>query len=279
MKVTFVMTFLILYCMSLKTIAQGNLLITPTRVVFEGNKQREELNLVNMGKDTATYSISFIHYRMKDDGGYAFVQKPDSNQMVAEPYLRIFPRLITLAPGEPQVIMLQCRRKADMKPGEYRSHLYFRSEKDYMPLGSKNKDTTKMISVQLIPIFGISIPVIIRSGAVNVTSSLSNLKLETQKDSIQSIKLSIKREGNCSTFGDLVVDYIPLKGKSFEIGQVRGVKVFTDIDQINLSVKLNKMPVIALKDGKLKVRYTSPNDTKYLVYAEKELPIRAMINE
>ncbi len=261
----------------LKGLTQGELLIAPTRVVFEGNKQREELNLVNIGKDTATYSISFIHYQMKDDGGYAIIEKPDSNRMIAEPYLRIFPRLITLAPGEPQVIMLQCRRKADMKSGEYRSHLYFRSEKDYRPLGSKNKDTTKMISVQLIPIYGISIPVIIRTGAVNVSSSLTNLKLETQKDSIQTIKVGINREGNCSTYGDLIVDYIPVKGKSVVIGQVKGVKVFTDINQINLSVKLNKMPVTALKDGKLKVRYTTPNDTKYLVYAEKEVQVNEQL--
>ena len=37
-----------------QAMAQGDLLVTPTRVVFEGNKQIEELNLLNMGKDTTT---------------------------------------------------------------------------------------------------------------------------------------------------------------------------------------------------------------------------------
>lgn len=277
MKCKFVILLIHFLGLIFNVLAQGDLLVTPTRIVFEGNKQREEINLVNLGKDTTTYSISFLHYNQTENGGYSIIEKPDSSKMIADTYLRFFPREVTLAPGEPQVIMLQYRRKADMKPGEYRSHLYFRSEKEYLPLGSKNKDTTKMISVQLIPIYGISIPVIIRAGVVNVTSSLTNLKLETQKDSVQSLKVAINREGNCSTYGDLIVDYIPVKGKSFVIGQVRGVKVFTDINQINLSIKLNKMPVMALKDGKLKVRYTTPNDTKYMVYAEKELQVNEQL--
>lgn len=38
--------------------AQGDLLITPRRVVFEGNKRSTDISLANIGKDTATYSIS-----------------------------------------------------------------------------------------------------------------------------------------------------------------------------------------------------------------------------
>ncbi len=70
--------------------AQSDLLITPIRVVFEGNKQKEALNLVNMGKDTATYSISFIQYNMEEDGSFIVIETPDSGQMFADPYLTDF---------------------------------------------------------------------------------------------------------------------------------------------------------------------------------------------
>ena len=53
---------------SSKLMAQGNLLVTPKRVVFDGNKRSEELNLANIGKDTATYIISFIQIREKKIG-------------------------------------------------------------------------------------------------------------------------------------------------------------------------------------------------------------------
>jgi len=37
--------------------------------------------------------------------------------------------------------------------------------------------------------------------------------------------------------------------------------------------QLNNIPGIDLKTGKLKVRFTSPDDSKYVVYAEEELSI------
>ena len=100
--------------------AQGDLMITPKRVVFEGNKQREELILINLGKDTTTFSISFVQKIMLENGGFETIEKSDSSLLIAEPYLRVFPRQVTLAPSEPQMIMLQCRRNANMRSGEYR---------------------------------------------------------------------------------------------------------------------------------------------------------------
>jgi hypothetical protein len=259
-----------------QSIAQGDLLITPKRVVFEGSKQKEELSLVNTGKDTAVYSISFLQYNMKEDGTFVTVEGPDTGQMFADKYLRIFPRVVTLAPGEPQVIILQCRRKPDMLPGEYRSHLYFRAEKNYKPLGQKNaaKDTTLM-SVQLIPVYGLSIPIIIRSGLINVNSKLSDLILETQSDNTQILKVSINRSGNISVYGDISIIYVPKQGKSYEIGAVKGVGVYTNINKRNIVVKLNTVAGKVLKEGKLKVQYLSNDENKIpVVYAEGEMEIK-----
>jgi hypothetical protein len=261
--------------LSFQSIAQGDLLIAPTHVLFEGNKQKEELNLVNMGKDTAIYSISFVQYNMKEDGNYVIIEKPDSGQMFASPYLRIFPRKVTLAPGESQVIMLQCRRKPIMLPGEYRSHLYFRSEKNYKPLEMKNSayDTTQF-SIKLIPVFGISIPVIIRSGAVNVSATLTGLKLDIQRDTIQNLTLTINRIGNISIDGDIIIQYIPEQGKPKEIGTVKSVRVYTNINKRSLVVKLNNISGKTLTNGKLKVQYISHDGKKPVVYSEAELDIK-----
>ena len=275
MKKEVLMMLIVLLGLSFHSLAQGDLLITPTRVVFDGNKQKEELNLVNMGKDTATYSISFVQKNMNEDGSFTTIEKPDSGQMFAEPYLRIFPRQITLAPGEPQVIMLQCRRKPDMLAGEYRSHLFFRSEKDYKPLGMKNsaKDST-LVNVQLIPIFGMSIPIIIRCGVVNVSATLSDLKLGIQHDTVQTLKLTINRTGNISIYGDIITEYIPAQGKPYQIGLVAGVGVYTNINKRNVEIKLKNASGKLLKNGKLKVQYISSGESKHVVYAEGELDIK-----
>jgi len=260
---------------SFQSFAQGDLLITPKRVVFEGNKQTESLNLANTGKDTAIYSISFIQYNMKEDGSFEIIQQPDPGQMFADPYLRVFPRVVTLAPDESQLIMLQCRRNTDMLAGEYRSHLYFRSEENYKPLGTKKtaSDST-LLSVQLIPVFGLSIPIIIRSGAVNLSATLSDLKLETLQDDTQILKLTINRKGNISIYGDIVIQYIPTQGKPYQIGEVMGVGIYTNINKRKIDIKLNNNLDKKLKTGKLKVQYLSNGNAKPIVYAEGETEIK-----
>ena len=259
----------------LQSIAQGDLLITQKRVVFEGNKQKEALDLVNIGKDTAVFAISFVQYRQTEDGAYVEVDKPDSGQMFADPYLRIFPRKVILAPAEPQVVKLQCRRKPDMAPGEYRSHLYFRAEKNIKPLGAENSPKDTALSVQLIPIFGITIPIIIHSGDVHVNATLSNLKIETKADSIQLVKLTINRTGNISIYGDFTIEYVPERGKTVEIGLVKGVGVYTTTNKRNISIRPNKTAGIPLTSGKLRVKYLSNDDKKKIeTYAEAELELK-----
>jgi len=260
---------------SIQTMAQGDLLVTPSRVVFEGNKQKEQLNLLNMGQDTATYTISFVQRSMKEDGSFVTIEKPDSGQMFADPYLRIFPRQVTLAPREPQVILVQFRRKADMIAGEYRSHLYFRSEQNYKPLGMGKTDSNKkLVNVQLIPIFGVSIPIIIRTGEVNVSVTLSNLELTPLQGTTQYLKLTINRSGNISTYGDITVQYIPEKGKPVLIATVAGVGVYTNIQKRNMILKLSPVSNLKPGTGKLKVQYTGKVDTKSIVYAESELVLK-----
>ncbi|MCX6227277.1 MAG: hypothetical protein NTV01_21450 [Bacteroidia bacterium] len=259
---------------SSQILAQGNLLVTPKRVIFEGNKQKAELNLMNTGTDTATYSLSFRNCNMTEKGKLELIEKPDSSQMFAEPYLRLFPRKVTLAPGEGQVVALQCRRLPGMKAGEYRSHLWFRDEKNNEPL-SKMKPVldSNQLSVSVVAIFGITIPVIIRSGEVEVHASLSDLKLETMQDSIPYLKVTINRTGNISINGKISVEYIPAKGKPYEIGFAKGMAVYTNLDHRTVAVKLNKTPGMNLKTGKLRVRYTSPEDSKFMMYAEEMMTL------
>src|SRR5690554_106880 len=137
--------------------AQGDLLITPRRIVFEGNKQIEEITLANTGADTAFYSISFLQYHMTEEGSFEEITEPKPGQLFADQVLRYFPRSIELAPGESQVVRMQLRRLPNMTDGEYRSHLYFRAVPDEKPLGEEDllADSTA-IGIKLTPIFGIS---------------------------------------------------------------------------------------------------------------------------
>jgi P pilus assembly chaperone PapD len=91
------------------SMAQGDLLITPRRVVFEGSKRSMDLNLANTGKDTATYAISLMQIRMKEDGGFETITDPDPGQRFADRFIRFFPRSVTLGPNEAQAVKIKLK--------------------------------------------------------------------------------------------------------------------------------------------------------------------------
>jgi hypothetical protein len=80
---------------------------------------------------------------MNEDGSFTSIDASDEGAPFADPYLRIYPRQVTLEPKEGQSIVLQVRRTVNMPDGEYRSHIYFRSENDYAPLSKETNDTQK----------------------------------------------------------------------------------------------------------------------------------------
>ncbi|NVO03311.1 MAG: hypothetical protein HXX09_11485 [Bacteroidetes bacterium] len=252
----------------------GDLFITPARVIFDNSSRSEELTLANIGKDTATYSISFLQYNMTEAGGFVLASKSDTGTMYADPFLRVFPRKVTIPPNESQVVRLEFHKKSGIKDGEYRSHLYFRSEHNYDPRGEeKLADTTKM-AVKLIPIYGVSIPIIVRSGKLSSTASINDAKIETPvNDSIPVLKMVINRTGNSSVYGNLLVKFEPVGEKPFEIGVMNGVGVYCNINKRNISMKLQKAKGLKMQKGKITVTYTNKEGEKGNVLAEQKIDL------
>jgi P pilus assembly chaperone PapD len=260
---------------SAEAAAQGNLLITPRRAVFEGSKRSLDLNLANTGQDTATYAISLIQIRMKEDGGFETITEPDPDQRFADRYIRFFPRSVTLGPNEVQVVKIQIVRSNELAAGEYRSHFYFRAVPKAKPLGEEEavRDTTT-ISVRLIPVFGITIPVIIRVGETSAKVTLSDLAFEVVNDTIPRISLVFNRKGNISIYGDLAVDHISTQGKITRVGTANGVAVYTPNSIRRFQFNLNKVPGVDFRAGTLRVIYSAPSDVKPIRYAEAELVLQ-----
>lgn len=262
--------FMILSAFPVKVQAQGDLLITPRRVVFEGNKQSQELTLANTGNDTAKYNVSFVQYRMTETGAFEQITDPDPGQLFADKYLRVFPRSVTLAPNESQVVRMQFRKMPDMHAGEYRSHLYFRAVPDEKPLGDEATADTAAIGIRLIPIFGITIPIIARVGNLNSSVELIDLALDTKSDTVPNLAITFNRTGDKSVFGDLIVNWVSSAGESTEVGIVRGIAVYTPNNIRRFTMKLRNNPSVNYNNGKLVIKYQAPNDVKAEVYDEKE---------
>ena len=255
--------------------AQGNLLVTPRRVVFDGTKRSIDLNLANIGKDTATYAISLVQIRMKEDGGFETITAPDQGQNFADQNLRFFPRSVTLPPNEAQVVKVQLVRATQLASGEYRSHFYFRSVPKIKPLGEEEtvKDTTT-ISVRLTPVFGITIPAIIRSGVSTTKVTLSDLALDIAEDATPTLRLKFNRTGNFSVYGDLAVDHVSPQGTVTRVGAANGIAVYTPNSARRFQFNLSKVPGVDFRSGKLLVVFSASSDVKPDRYAEAELLLR-----
>ncbi|HCC71037.1 MAG TPA: molecular chaperone [Bacteroidales bacterium] len=252
--------------------AQGNLLITPRRVVFDGSTRSVDLNLANTGQDSATYAISIIQIRMTEEGQFETITEPDPGQRFADRFIRYFPRSVDLAPGEAQVVKVQITRRSELEEGEYRSHFYFRAVPDIKPLGEE--DATKVndaISVQLTPIFGITIPVIIRVGESTINVGLSNLEFRMVDSTEPQLILTFNRTGNMSVYGNLTVDHISPAGTLTRVATANGIAVYTPNTKRKFILNLSKNEEVDYSEGKLKISYSAPSEIRSEIYAESEL--------
>jgi len=236
--------------------AQGDVQIYPKRILFDGSKRAQELSIANSGKDTARYSISVIQIRMKDDGSFETIEKPEEGQNFADKNFRFFPRTVVLAPNEAQTVKVQLLKFSELAAGEYRSHLYFRAEAEKKPLGEDSLVSNSSISVRIVPTYGISIPVIIRSGESTTEISVSNVRFGWQRDTIPVLNFDLNRTGNMSVYGDITVDYISPEGKETRICSVKGMSVYTPNTLRHFHMSLQKNPAVDLTKGSLHLVYT-----------------------
>lgn len=237
--------------------AQGDLLVFPKRLEFEGTSTRyQNITINNIANEAVTYSVSFVNIKMGEDGSFTPIEVPEKDQFFATPFLRCYPRTITLQPQESQIIKVQLVKTADMKEGEYRSHLYFRAlpKTEALVPEKEIKAENKGLGIKLTAIYGITMPVIIKIGKSTAEVSLDGLQL-IKENNIQYLKLNINRIGNMSVYGDIKVNYISPSGTSTVIADIKGFAVYTPGTLRKAKIKLNSDKTINYSKGSIEVVY------------------------
>src|ERR1035437_5104872 len=212
---SFLISFIFIF--NIPLMAQGVINVSPKRAVFEGQKRIIEVNLTNDGQDSAKYTISFLQLRMTEDGKIEEIINPDPGQNYADKNIRFYPRSVMLGPNESQVVRLQLTKSDQLQNGEYRSHLYFKSMTPQKILGEALPNKDSVVSLSIRPIFGVTIPVIIRVGISDTKINITDLKFETIADGSQRLHFVINRTGNMSVYGDISVLHIAPNGKETKI--------------------------------------------------------------
>ena len=159
--------------------------------------------------------ISVVQIRMKEDGGFETITEPDAGQQFADKIIRFFPRSVTLGPNEAQAVKVQLIKTSELAPGEYRSHFYFRAIPKSKPLGEEETvSDTSTISVKLTPVFGITIPVIVRVGENISKVTLSGLSFQMTNDTVprsQALHLTAQEICQCTVIWQLITSLLRAK--------------------------------------------------------------------
>ena len=244
----------------------GDLLVAPTRVVLDGRRGAEVI-LNNIGDDVATYRVTAELRRMTPDGNLVDVTEPNAGEKAAQEMLLYAPRRITLPPNQPQAIRLSARAPEGLPDGEYRVHMLFRAVPPPRPQVAPEK--IEGVAFQLRPIYGVTIPVIVRLGHLEAKAAIANVRKVTA-DGKPAIALDISRTGDRSTFGAVKVFKA---GVADPIAQVNGIAVYTEVGQRSVTIPIDPAQ-LANANGQVMVQYVEPTDTGPVTLAETTVVLR-----
>ena len=217
----------------------ADLNISPKRVVFAPGERSAIVYVFNQGDQPATYTVDMVDRIMLPDGQIiAASERPELDISSAADLVQHTPRRVTLQPRESQAIRLRARPAGDGS-AEHRSHLTITAlppEDSGFTAAQAAAGNEDDLALQVIALFSVSIPVIVRDNAADARAGISNARLE-QGASGTELVFDIDRLGANSVYGDLEVrlgtaDDAPL------MTLVRGVAVYPEINKRTVRLAL-----------------------------------------
>lgn len=252
MKKAFLLLIAVVTVFTSQAQLQG-VLFSEYRMILDNNNIAS-LQLNNPTTKTRTYSLSFIDKRIDQNG--KIVNIPDSVKTTysLKPYLRVFPRVITLNPGESQEVQIQLKVPASAPDGEYRSYLHFLPRET-----SETIDTTKIAGIQLDIKFriGAALPLFYRKNTVLNGVNINNVTL-TKRDKTTMLNFDISRDGTRSTYGYIVVSALS-QGKPFIVTEVPGNALYTEQNSLKVEFPISTQKIDKTPDGKINLTITYYN--------------------
>lgn len=254
--------------------AGSEIMVTPTRVIFDAKTRTQKVTVINSGNDEGTYRILLVNKRMTPEGNIVDIETAEAGEQFADKMIRYSPRQVTLKPGQSQIVRLSLRKPRDLKDGEYRSHITFKAipKNIGIDIGQIN-DEKSGIGIKLTAIVSVTIPVIVRHGKTDASVSIQSLKLlpPDKNNTRPVLSMELQREGTQSVYGDFIAE-LESNGKSKIIGQMNGIAIYTPNPSRNVKLALN-LPADTPLEGVIKVYYRTPAQRGSAILAQSLLEV------
>lgn len=257
----------------------GDVNLYPRRVVIAGRERSATVGLYNRATHRGEYDIVISDMMMAPDGrvvDLASVGDPAlaGRVKVASPFLRWSPRKVALPPSEAQLVRIMVRIPPDLPDGEYRSHFTVVSvppQGDGLSIEQAVGDQNGGVGVQIVPRFGISIPVIVRVGETTAQTALTDLAIV--REAQPAVHLTIRRQGTRSVFGDLTVTG---GGGKVVIGQIKGVGVYPEIAERSVQIPIDPkaLPTLYASGASITVTFTDDDFSPGQILAKANFTVQ-----
>ena len=241
----------------------ANININPKRITFDRAGKSATISIFNQGNAEGAFDVEFIDRIMLPDGQIVPVSdaaaKPELKSTLdrlksAKAMVVVTPRRIKVAANAGQAIRVRAMATADTPPGEYRTHLTVTGIPP-ADVGLTAEDAASQkegqLSFRVNSVLGISIPVILRVGPVDVRAGIENVAISYENLSPDGRAVPVRtailafelvRVGANSLFGDLEVRGAKERGDGQPLGSVRGIGVYPEIDRRFVKVPLRRVP-------------------------------------
>lgn len=259
--------------------------ITPKRVTFDRNHRNAAVFILNQGDAPATVDITLVDRVMLPDGQIVAVDeaaKTPPGKAISEKLrsaheiVQISPRRVTLVPGKGQTIRLRLSAMPEGS-GELRTHMTVTTipprdtgtTAEAAAAGAGNE-----LRFQITAVYGISIPVIVRSADPDPRAGLENAHVEFVDISPDGrapakrtpmLTVDLVRAGASSLYGNVEVRGSGDRKGSEPLGVARGVGLYPEIDRRVVRIPLTRAPAAG---ERLEVTFTDDDTSPGKVLAK-----------
>ncbi len=263
MKKSFIFSLLVLFVFCVQTPVRADILITPTRVVFDDKQRFADVTLANVTDQVKSYEIEWQLYKMEEGTGVYH------NVEIAPEYdltklLSFAPRRVSLPPKGTQKIKLRFSRPSDMPDGDYHVHLKFRSFKitDPSVLSSQDDAISAQVSINL----SFTIPIVVRIGEPKVSASIGQISLDRDQNGRVTMQVPVERDLALSyaLLGYMRAYFDDGNGEKL-VGEISNANVFPEVSRRDFKVVLTQ----EITAGKLRIEIGDYDYASGVVHAER----------
>ena len=241
----------------------ANININPKRITFDRIGKSAAVYVFNQGGAVGGFDVKLIDRVMLPDGQIVPLSeaeaKPELKDLVArlksaKDMVVVTPRRVSLSGNAGQTLRIRAGTSAEVAPGEYRTHLTVTAIPP-ADIGVTAEQAASQregqLSFRINSVLGLSIPVILRVGPIDIRAGIENAKLSVEtapttagKPPVTTSVLAFElvRVGANSLFGDIEVRGAKERGDKEPLGVVRGVGVYPEIDRRFVKIALRRVP-------------------------------------